>query len=539
VSERAKGRAGLAHLGSATDAEQVALLRSRVVAFATFSGGTSLLFVLANQAVSVPLLGVEDALAAMARPGGVLQLAVGTLVFLLGAVAQRAPDAALFAVDAAVAFITCAGFNSVFLSSPLRDRPELIVTIIAGFTLMGRAAFVPSSGRRTFMIGLVALAPLVATTYAAYAAAAGGTPPWFVAIYTLQWTTVALLLSTLTSRIIYGLQRRVDEARRLGQYTLDAKIGEGGMGEVYRASHAFLRRPTAVKLLPASRSDARDVARFEREVQLTSRLTHPNTIQIYDFGRADDGTFYYAMEYLDGITLEELVVRDGAQPAARVARILAEVCASLIEAHALALVHRDIKPQNVMLCARGGLFDVVKVLDFGLVKSFERPADDGVAATGTHAVAGTPSYMAPESIVAPDTVDARSDLYAVGALGYYLLVGAEVFSGRSAFEILGQQLHAVPIAPSDRAGRALPPELEALILACLAKSPKERPASARVLHDALRGAEAKAGLRPESDAVAWWERFRAQQPPPIVLAATEPQARRLTATKHFDVHGAS
>jgi serine/threonine-protein kinase len=509
------------------------------VAFATFSGGTSLLFVLANQAVHLPLLGASGALAAMATPGVVLELAVGTFVLLLAAVARRAPDAALATVDAAVAFIACAGFDSVFLSTPLRNRPELIVTIIAGFTLMGRAAFIPSSGRRTFVIGLAALVPLVVTTYAAYAAAANGGPPWFFAVYTAQWATVALLLSTLTSRIIYGLQRRVDEARRLGQYTLDAKIGEGGMGEVYRASHAFLRRPTAVKLLPASRSDARDVTRFEREVQLTSRLTHPNTIQIYDFGRADDGTFYYAMEYLDGITLEELVVRDGPQPAARVARILAEVCASLVEAHALGLVHRDIKPQNVMLCARGALFDVVKVLDFGLVKSLERPAEDGVAATGAHAIAGTPSYMAPESIVAPDTVDARSDLYAVGALGYYLLVGAEVFTGQSAFEILGQQLHTAPVAPSARAGRALSPELEALILACLAKSANDRPASARVLHDALRDAEAKAGRWAEPDAAAWWEKFRAHPPPPSVLAATEPQARRLTADKQLDVRRAS
>jgi serine/threonine-protein kinase len=202
-------------------------------------------------------------------------------------------------------------------------------------------------------------------------------------------------------------------------------------------------------------------------------------------------------------------------------------------------VHRDIKPQNVMLCARGGLFDVVKVLDFGLVKSFERPAEEGVAATGTHAIAGTPGYMAPESIVAPDTVDARSDLYAVGALGYYLLVGAEMFSGRSAFEVLGQQLHAAPVAPSARVGRALPPELEALILACLAKSPSDRPASARALHDALGEAEVKAGRWAERDATAWWEQFRTHRPPPSELGATEPQARRLTATKQLDVRRAS
>ena len=225
------------------------------------------------------------------------------------------------------------------------------------------------------------------------------------------------------------------------------------MGEVFRARHALLKRATALKLLPRARAGAEAIARFEREVQVTSRLTHPNTIHIYDFGYAEDGTFYYAMELIDGMTLDALVRECGAQPPGRVAKILAAVCASLAEAHAAGLVHRDIKPQNVMLCARGGLHDVVKVLDFGLVKAL---GEVGSAGSRPRTMSGTPAYMAPEAFEHPEQLGPTGDLYAVGALGYFLLTGAHVFSGASTFELYGQHLYATPMAPSERAGRPIP-----------------------------------------------------------------------------------
>jgi serine/threonine-protein kinase len=302
------------------------------------------------------------------------------------------------------------------------------------------------------------------------------------------------------------MQRQVDAAERFGQYILERKIGEGGMGEVFRARHALLRRPTALKLLPRARAGEQAIARFEREVQMTSRLTQPSTIQIYDFGRAEDGTFYYAMELVDGLTLEELVMRDGVQPAGRVARILADVCASLAEAHEIGLIHRDIKPQNVMLCARGGAYDVVKVLDFGLVKNIDEVLEE---VTLPRALAGTPAYVAPEAIAHPERFGASSDLYAVGALGYLLLAGGPVFAGPAPFELLGQHLYSAPLPPSQRTGRPGSPALERLVLACLAKNPADRPESARALRAALLAQTDVLAAWSDADAARWWRDYEA------------------------------
>jgi hypothetical protein len=339
------------------------------------------------------------------------------------------------------------------------------------------------------------------------------------------------LVAGVISQVVHGLQSKVREAMQLGQYTLEWKIGEGGMGAVYRARHRLLRRPTAVKLLPPDKTGQETVARFEREVQQTSRLTHPNTVAIFDYGRTEDGIFYYVMEYLDGISLQELVDHHGTLPPARVIHLLVQVAESLGEAHGLGLVHRDIKPDNVLLCERGGVSDVVKVLDFGLVKQVDAPDDPGLSAAD--AIKGTPLYIAPESLTNPDHIDGRTDLYAVGAVGFTLLAGRPPFLGRGTVEVLGQHLHRSP-PPLRTLRPEVDADLEGVIRRCLEKEPENRFDSALALVDALNGCAA-AGRWTRRDAADWWaterqtiraRRERTVQPTALRLALGDGAAAR-------------
>ncbi len=300
-------------------------------------------------------------------------------------------------------------------------------------------------------------------------------------------------------------QKATLEACRLGQYTLEEKIGAGGMGSVYRARHAMLRRPTAVKMLDPEKITANSIARFEREVQLTSELNHPNTITIYDYGRSSEGIFYYAMEYLEGITFHDLVSEQGALPEGRVVHLLRQLCGSLAEAHAGGLIHRDVKPANLMLTCRGGVYDLVKVLDFGLVKAFGGEQDDRL--TASHSLTGTPSYMSPEAISHPDTIDARTDIYAVGAVGYFLLTGTPVFTGDGLVELCHKHIQEPPEPPSKRLGKPVLAGLEQVLLDCLAKKREDRPATAAVLLESLE----KLVPNPpwgRAEAKAWWTNYR-------------------------------
>jgi len=355
----------------------------------------------------------------------------------------------------------------------------------------------------------------------------------FQPLYVLRrafWGMFALLIAAAVAIFIFTVvvahakreaRMAVLSAKHLGQYTLDEKLGEGGMGVVYRAHHDMLHRPTAVKFLGAEKTNEQTIARFEREVQLTSKLTHPNTIAIYDYGRTPEGIFYYAMEYLDGINLEDLVKRHGAQPEGRVIHILQQVCGSLAEAHSTGLIHRDIKPANIILTERGGMYDFVKLLDFGLVKALDSRKDASLTATGT--MTGTPLYMPPEAIQ-NSQMDARSDLYAVGAVGYFLLTGTPVFDADNVMQILQKHVMMTPDAPSKRLGKPVSAELEALLLKCLAKQPGDRPASAAVMVDLLAACSAVAAWT-QADARAWWEACYPRAP-----ATTQPD----TTTQMFD-----
>jgi serine/threonine-protein kinase len=326
---------------------------------------------------------------------------------------------------------------------------------------------------------------------------------WPIAILGSGLVISALFSLMLSATVmILHLQREMRAARHLGQYTLVEKIGAGGMGIVYRASHALLRRATAIKLLLPGQHAHEDIARFEREVQLTSQLSHPNTIAVYDYGRTHDGIFYYAMEFIDGISLEDLVKKDGPMPPSRVVRILRQVAGALGEAHARGIVHRDIKPANLMLMERSGIPDFVKVLDFGLVKETSSEVSLGVSRGTT--LLGTPLYMSPEAILS-GVVDGRADLYALGASAYFLLTGTNVFSGDSVVEVCAQHLSSPPTPPSKRTERLIPASLEALILRCLEKAPENRPRTAEILADELRAIENEIGAFSDEEAHRWWE----------------------------------
>ena len=442
--------------------------------------------------------------------------AVLASMWLLCRRGQRSP-AALDRIDA-VGFVLVGLFYAVMGATIPAEEAELpralsgafatLVMIIAFTnTLIGRAVLVPSSARRTFWISVGATAPILAAIVFLRAYRTG-MPPLDLVFGVVQfaaYVSLPVILSTVTSRVIYGLRQQVREATQLGQYTLEHKIGEGGMGAVYRARHAMLRRPTAIKLLPPDKAGEQSIARFEREVQLTATLTHPNTVAIYDYGRTPDGVFYYAMEFLDGVDLQDLVEVEGAQPPGRVVHILAQVCGALGEAHGVGLIHRDIKPANIILCERGGAHDVAKVVDFGLVK--DRIGGDGdgkLSLTAIGSITGTPLYLSPEAIRDPASVDARSDLYAVGAVGYFLLTGQPVFAATSVVELCSLHLTAAPEALEQRLGRPLPGPLCALVMRCLAKTPDERPATAADLRAALLACGAESWN--EAEAASWWRR---------------------------------
>ena len=303
---------------------------------------------------------------------------------------------------------------------------------------------------------------------------------------------VLLLLLCATAMFVISnvtWSRRLTEAelklKQLGQYTLEEKIGEGGMGVVYRARHALMRRNTAVKLLLPDRADSVAIARFEREVCLTCQLTHPNTIQVYDYGHTPDGIFYYAMEFLRGVNLHDLVGRYGLLPEGRVIYILAQICDSLAEAHALGLIHRDIKPGNIFLCRRGGVADCVKVLDFGLVREYRAGSADKLPPVEESLIEGTPWFMPPEAINSSAPVDPRSDLYSLGALGYYLLTGQYIFDADNIADVYKKQLTTAPIPPRQRTTQPISAAMERLLLNCLEKDMNTRPSSALELQKQL------------------------------------------------------
>jgi serine/threonine-protein kinase len=403
-------------------------------------------------------------------------------------------------LDAGGTIAAALSYSVMAWTMPLSWRPDQLVLLILNAVLLGRAALVPSEPRRTAWISAVSVAPIPFVTLLIFRAnpSAELSAGSLVTQATL-WAAFIVVLATLISNITFHLRRSIARARRLGQYELLEKIGEGGMGVVYRAEHEMLRRPTAIKLLAPHAMGEKNLKRFEREAQLTARLTSPHTVSVYDFGRTPEGAFYYVMEYLDGIDLERLVREGGPLPPGRAVHVLSQVCEALAEAHGVGLVHRDIKPANIILSEVGGISDFAKVVDFGLVKDV---TGSDPRLTRDDVFAGTPQYLAPETIENGMSSDPRSDLYALGAVAYFLLTGTPVFEGRLV-EVIQSHLQRIPQAPSARLGRPIPAKLERVVLDCLEKDPDRRPDSAKALGDRLDACDDVEPWLPDQ-AQRWW-----------------------------------
>ena len=314
---------------------------------------------------------------------------------------------------------------------------------------------------------------------------------------------IAVVAAAASALSVVRLRRQIGGTRKLGAYALQKRIGEGGVATVYLARHDLLRRPAAVKLLKPARATDEMIARFEREVQLASSLAHPNTVEIFDYGRTRDGLFYYAMEYLDGLTIGEIVARDGFLSVPRTIHVLRQVCAALSEAHAKGVVHRDIKPENIMVCRYGGVYDHVKILDFGLVKHVAEKHSRNL--TRSLRILGTPLYMAPERLRNPADVDARVDIYALGAVAFLMLTGRKLFESADDLALTTKILNEEAPRPSAAAAQPIPVELDLLVLSCLEKRREDRPQRIADLVEAF-DALAMEHRWTQREAQAWWAR---------------------------------
>ena len=394
-------------------------------------------------------------------------------------------------------------------------------------------AIVPNTPRKTLVVSLLAASTEPLAILLSQFRGVQYPGGWLYVAWTSLPNYIAAFLSVVPVKIIHGLGQHLRRARELGSYRLEEPLGKGGMGEVFRATHQMLARPAAVKLIrseilgSSSPGAARVIVeRFRREAEAAASLRSPHTINLYDFGVAHDGTFFLVTELLDGLDLESLVERYGPIPPERMVYLLRQACASLEEAHVRGLVHRDIKPSNIFTCRMGLDVDFVKVLDFGLVKAIGEDSRDATMLTAPDVTTGTPAYIAPEVVRGDRVPDHRVDIYTLGCVAYWLLTGRLVFQAPNAIQLMYQHANTAPVPPSQRSEFEIPPALDSVILACLAKVPEERPQNAAELSQRLALA-IPTPVWTEELAHRWWDRHHPEMAP---AGSTAEVDRMLTKT---------
>ena len=457
--------------------------------------------------ISIVAVGQPGRLIGMSMVAHYLGVAASAVMWM-GCRWGNRSNAAVHAIELIGLTATCTCYTVMAAGIPQAFRPEMTILLAFGVFLMAHAVHVPSSWRWTALLGTALAVPLFIGTWmiltpmdprivAASASAAGSVQTTAGSIIgiglasVITWWIVIVSTASVASAVIYGLRAEVREALQLGQYTLEKKIGDGGMGSVYLARHAMLRRQAAIKLINPERTAdgsqrTRAIQRFEREADVTANLQSPHTIQLYDFGVSAEGAFYYVMELLTGINLETAIEKYGPMPPERVVFLIRQVCESLEEAHAAGLVHRDIKPANIFMCCLGIRCDFVKVLDFGLVALRRQPEKKDQKLTAEGFAGGTPAYMAPEMVEGADKVDARADIYAMGCVAYWLLTAHPPFDRETPLATILAHVNDPPIPPSAATEIEIPDMLETVVLDCLKKNPADRPASAAELSRRLK-----------------------------------------------------
>jgi serine/threonine-protein kinase len=472
-----------------------------IVVAAIWAAGTALTHVTANAARISP-------------PPALTWIAIASIVasLLVFAYARSPHRNANTAVNLGLGYMIFTAFALGLVThlGPHRANGSLSPTISwAGVVILIVAAILPTTKPKMLAAGLIAVSMNPIAMLLARANGQWDFNPPSLAIV-MHYPDVLLVgVALVISHVVTSLGRRVADARAMGSYRLEELLGRGGMGEVYRASHRLLARPAAIKLIRPemlggtdTRGTGRAIERFRREAEAAAMLRSPHTVDIYDFGVTDDRRLYLVMELLEGMDLEKLVERHGPMPAPRVVHVLRQVCDSLDEAHALGMTHRDIKPANIHLGRVGRHQDVAKVLDFGLARLAESETQRSTV-TLEGVILGTPAYMAPE-MATGGPMDARTDLYALGCVAYYLLTAEQVFTGDTIMSVVTQHVHAVPVPPSRRTELPIPTRLEEIVLACLAKQPDERPQSAARLLDWLAAIDGPVWT--DEDAHRWWQR---------------------------------
>jgi serine/threonine-protein kinase len=403
--------------------------------------------------------------------------------------------------------------------SELAHQPEHLTIFGLSFVapwIMFFTIVAPNEPRKAFLAALFSSTsvPVVLLLTVRYGGTSIVLTPalWFSSVIVPY--AMIVLTAWIGARVVYGLGTAVKRAREMGSYRLTELLGEGGMGEVWRAEHRMLARPAAIKLVKPDMLGAIDeeqrrqtLARFEREAQATALMHSPHTIELYDFGVTQDGIFYYVMELLDGFDLETLVTRFGPVPAERAVHLLSQACDSLAEAHDSGLIHRDIKPANIYLCRLGRKLDVAKVLDFGMVKTRQDSESDDARLTTQRSAFGTPAFMAPEQVLGEDDIDGRTDIYALGCVAYWLLTGRYVFPAANMHAMMAQHLREEPEPPSTHSNAPIPAALDGLVLACLEKDRNNRPQTADDLATRLADCQTAAAWTQER-AQQWWDTFK-------------------------------